>query len=79
MPARPQVLYSDRRLWLRAQPITGWNDGLQALARDVLDPMTAVAVGVERVCDRQLHSALRIAPLHPRWKKLMLRGYSAGW
>jgi peptide deformylase len=41
--ARPLVFYPDRRLWLKAQPITAWNDDVQALARDVLDTMTAVA------------------------------------
>ena len=43
MPARPLVFYPDRRLCLKAQPVTAWDDGLQALARDVLDTMSAVA------------------------------------
>ena len=47
MPARPLVLYPDRRLWLKAQPITEWNDSVPALAADVIDTMRAVgAVGL---------------------------------
>ena len=47
MPARPLVLYPDRRLWLKAQPITEWNDSVPALAADVIETMRAVgAVGL---------------------------------
>ena len=63
--ARPLVFYPDRRLWLKAQPITAWNDDLQALARDVLDTMTAVAaVGLtaSHVGDLRRLVVLRLEP-----------------
>ena len=47
MPVRPLVLYPDRRLRLKAQPVTEWNDSAPALAADVIDTMRAVgAVGL---------------------------------
>src|SRR3954452_14187727 len=63
--ARPLVFYPDRRLWLKAQPVTAWNDVLQALARDVLDTMTAVAaVGLtaSHVGDPRRLVVLRLEP-----------------
>jgi peptide deformylase len=47
VPVRPLLLYPDRRLRLKAQPVTEWNDSVQALAADVIDTMRAVgAVGL---------------------------------
>ena len=43
MAPRPLVLYPDPRLREQAKPVTAWDDELQALARDVLDTLSAVA------------------------------------
>ena len=63
--ARPLVFYPDRRLWLKAQPVSEWDHDLQALARDVLDTMTAVAaVGLtaSHVGDLRRLVVLRLEP-----------------
>ena len=47
MPARSLVLYPDRRLWLKAQPVTAWNDCVPVLGADVIDTMHTVgAIGL---------------------------------
>jgi peptide deformylase len=59
------VFYPDRRLWLKAQPVSEWDHDLQALARDVLDTMTAVAaVGLtaSHVGDLRRLVVLRLEP-----------------
>jgi peptide deformylase len=63
--ARPLVFYPDRRLWLEAQPVSEWDHDLQALARDVLDTMMAVAaVGLtaSHVGDLRRLVVLRLEP-----------------
>jgi len=48
--SRPLVLYPDPRLRQKAEPAVEWNDALQALARDLLDTMSAVsAVGLTAI------------------------------
>ncbi len=50
MAPHPVVLYPDPRLRQKADPVWKWDDALQALARDVLDTMSAVsAVGLTAV------------------------------
>jgi peptide deformylase len=47
---RPLVLYPDPRLRQKAEPVSEWNDTLEALAQDVLNTMNAVAaVGLTAV------------------------------
>lgn len=41
MTIRPIVRYPDRRLALQARPVTAFDDGLRALAADLLDTMRA--------------------------------------
>ena len=63
--ARPLVFYPDRRLWLKAQPITECDHDLQALARDVLDTMTAVAavgLSASHVGDLRRLVVIRLEP-----------------
>ena len=50
MAPHPVVLYPDPRLRQKADPVWRWDDALQALAREVLDTMSAVsAVGLTAV------------------------------
>lgn len=47
MPAQPLILYPDARLRVPADPVIAWDEGLRALACDVLDTLRAVsAVGL---------------------------------
>ncbi|WP_028135836.1 peptide deformylase [Bradyrhizobium japonicum] len=41
MPIRPILRYPDRRLASPARPVTAFDDGLRALAQDLLDTMRA--------------------------------------
>ena len=67
MTAQPLVLYPDRRLWLKAQPVTEWNDSVPALAADVMDTMRAVgAVGLtaSHIGDLRRLVVIRLEPAH---------------
>ena len=70
MPVRPLVLYPDRRLRLKAQPVTEWNDSAPALAADVIDTMRAVgAVGLtaSHIGDLRRLVVIRLEPaVEPR-------------
>ena len=66
MTAQPLVLYPDRRLWLKAQPVTAWNDSVPALAADVMDTMRAVgAVGLtaSHIGDLRRLVVIRLEPV----------------
>ena len=68
MPVRPLVLYPDRRLRLKAQPVTEWNDSVPALAADVIDTMRAVgAVGLtaSHIGDLRRLVVIRLEPIKP--------------
>ncbi len=70
MPARPLVLYPDRRLWLKAQPITEWNDSVPVLASNVIDTMHTVgAIGLtaSHIGDLRRLVVIRLEPaVEPR-------------
>ena len=65
MPVRPLLLYPDRRLWLKAQPVTEWNNSVPALAADVVETMRAVgAVGLtaSHIGDQRRLMVIRLEP-----------------
>ena len=65
MPVRPLVLYPDRRLWLKAQAVTEWNNSVPALAGDVVETMRAAgAVGLtaSHIGDQRRLIVIRLDP-----------------
>ena len=47
MPAQPLIIFPDACLRIPAEPVVAWDEGLRALAADVLDTLRAVsAIGL---------------------------------